>query len=46
MNDDFLNFVKSRGYYNQCTNEIGLTNHLKKLSVGYIGLIVQQIVFM
>ncbi len=37
MNDDFLNFLKSRGYYNQCTNEIGLTSHLKKKSVGYIG---------
>ena len=29
MNNEFLKYIKSRGYLHQCTNEIGETNFEK-----------------
>ena len=46
MNNEFLKYIKSRGYLHQCTNEIGVNKTLKNPTFGYIGLIVPQIVSM
>ena len=35
--NDFLKYIKSRGYLHQCTNEAGVTQALKKSTSGYIG---------
>jgi len=35
--NDFLKYIKSRGYLHQCTNEIGVSQTLKDSSLGYIG---------
>ena len=35
--NDFLKYIKSRGYLHQCTNEIGVSQTLKDSSIGYIG---------
>ena len=35
--NDFLKYIKSRGYLHQCTNEIGVSRALKDSSLGYIG---------
>ena len=35
--NDFLKYIKSRGYLHQCTNEAGVTQSLKKSTCGYIG---------
>ena len=35
--NDFLKYIKSRGYLHQCTNEIGVSQTLKNSSLGYIG---------
>ena len=35
--NDFLKYIKSRGYLHQCTNESGVTDALKKTTSGYIG---------
>ena len=37
MKKNFISHIKSRGYFNQCTNEIGLTNLLSKNLVAYTG---------
>ena len=37
MNKDFFNYISSRGFVNQCTDEQNLRNLLKTPSVGYIG---------
>ena len=37
MYKDFLEFIKTRGYFNQCTNEEILKKKLKKQITAYIG---------
>ena len=37
MNNDFLKYIKSRGYLHQCTNQNGSDKILKKTTLGYIG---------
>ena len=37
MNDQFLNFIKKRGFVNQCTDETSLEETLKNQTTGYIG---------
>ena len=37
MNNEFLKYIKSRGYLHQCTNEIGVNKTLKNPTFGYIG---------
>ena len=37
MKNDFLKYIKSRGYLHQCTNENGISETLKKPTLGYIG---------
>ena len=35
--NDFLKYIKSRGYLHQCTNEAGVNKTLEKSTSGYIG---------
>ncbi len=37
MKNDFLKYIKSRGYLHQCTNDKVLEKKLRKSKVGYIG---------
>ena len=37
MNNDFLKYIKSRGFLHQCTNQDGIEEILKKTTSGYIG---------
>ena len=37
MKTTFLDYIKSRGYFNQCTNEEGLKKQLSKKLVAYTG---------
>ncbi len=37
MNDQFLDFIKKRGFVSQCTDEINLKKTLKTKTIGYIG---------
>ena len=37
MKNDFLKYIKSRGYLHQCTNETAVNATLKQSTIGYIG---------
>ena len=37
MSEDFLEYIKLRGYFNQCTNESGLKKKLQSATTAYIG---------
>ena len=37
MNDQFLDFIKKRGFVSQCTDEVNLKKTLKTKTIGYIG---------
>ena len=41
MNDQFLDFIKKRGFVSQCTDEVNLKKPQNK-TIGYIGLTVRQ----